>query len=88
VQPEPSVAAHRPAPHAARLPSDRFIDGVDQTSFLLGPDSLSNRKYVYYWLLRQLSAIRTGEYKWMLISTSDDDHAAHAPGGFIGVTQR
>jgi arylsulfatase A-like enzyme len=70
-----------------RLPSDRFIDGVDQTSFLLGPDSLSNRKYVYYWLLRQLSAIRTGEYKWMLISTSDDDRDAHAPGGFTGVTQ-
>ena len=33
-----------------RLPDDRYIDGVDQSSFLLAPDGLSNRKYHYYWL--------------------------------------
>ena len=40
----------------SRLPDDRFIDGVDQTSFLLGEDAVSNRKYLYYWLLSTLSA--------------------------------
>src|SRR5215469_7858017 len=70
------------------LPADRFIDGVDQSSFLLAPDGRSNRKYVYYWLLRRLSAIRVGEYKWMLVSTSDDDADVHGAGGFTGVTQQ
>ena len=32
------------------IPTDRYIDGVDQTSFLLAGDGDSNRKYHYYWL--------------------------------------
>src|SRR5690606_25237884 len=48
------------------LPEDRFVDGVDQTSFLLHDGAESNRKYVYYWLGRQFSALRVGEYKFML----------------------
>ncbi|MFZ4518189.1 MAG: arylsulfatase [Microthrixaceae bacterium] len=72
----------------ARLPSDRFSDGVDQSSFLLAADGTSNRKYVYYWLLAELSAVRSGEYKLLLSSTSDDDTDVHGPGGFTGVTQR
>jgi len=70
------------------LPSDRYIDGVDQSSFLLAPDGRSNRKYVYYWLLRRLSAIRVGEYKWILVSTSDDAADVYGAGGFTGVTQQ
>ena len=35
-------------------PSDRYIDGVDQTSFLLDADGQSNRKYLYYWLDQRL----------------------------------
>jgi arylsulfatase len=70
------------------VPTDRFIDGVDQTSFLLADDGLSNRKYQYYWLLGDLSAIRVGEYKMMVVSTSDDDSDVAGPGGFTGVTQR
>ncbi len=30
----------------AAIPDDRFIDGVDQTSFLLAEDGSSNRKYL------------------------------------------
>jgi arylsulfatase len=56
---------------AERIPSDRFIDGVDQTSFLLAPEGLSNRKHTYYWLGQMFSAIRVGEYKFMLASISD-----------------
>ncbi len=71
----------------ARIPEDRFIDGVDQSSFLLGDAARSNRKYVWYWLLSTLSAVRCGEYKFMLASTSDDDTDTWGPGGFTGVTQ-
>ena len=71
-----------------RIPTDRYIDGVDQASFLLGADGLSCRKYQYYWLVETFSALRVGEYKWVLSSTSDDDTDVHAPGGFTGVTQR
>jgi arylsulfatase len=70
------------------VPTDRFIDGVDQTSFLLADDGLSNRKYQYYWLLGDLSAVRVGEYKMMVVSTSDDDSDVAGAGGFTGVTQR
>lgn len=73
---------------ADAVPSDRFVDGVDQTSFLLAPDGLSNRKFHYYWLVNDFSAIRCGEYKLMVASTTDDDTDVAGPGGFTGVTQR
>jgi arylsulfatase A-like enzyme len=73
---------------AGATPEDRYIDGVDQASFLLSEDGLSNRKYIYYWLGRQFSALRVGEYKFMLASISDDDRDVHNPGGFTGVTQK
>jgi arylsulfatase len=71
-----------------RVPTDRYIDGIDQTSFLLAPDGTSRRKYHYYWLVDTFSGLRAGEYKWMLSSTSDDDADVHGTGGFTGVTQR
>ncbi|MFM7140490.1 MAG: arylsulfatase [Alphaproteobacteria bacterium] len=68
-----------------RIPSDRFVDGVDQRSFLLADDDgHSNRKYLYYWLGKEFSALRVGEYKMMLASISDDDRDVHNPGGFTG----
>jgi arylsulfatase len=73
---------------SGRLPSDRYIDGVDQSSFLLAADGLSNRKYHYYWLTTNFSALRCGEYKMVLTATSDDDPGSAGPGGFTGVLQR
>ena len=71
-----------------RIPNDRYIDGVDQTSFLLTPSGESNRKFVYYWLVNVFSALRVGEWKFMVASTSDDDRDCLNLGGFTGVTQR
>jgi arylsulfatase len=74
------------------VPSDRFIDGIDQTSFLLAPDGLSNRKYHYYWLGQAFSALRCGEYKFMLNAVGDDTASSqadvHGTGGFSGVVQK
>ncbi len=42
----------------------------------------------YYWLVDTFSALRVGEYKWMLSSTSDDAADVHGAGGFTGITQR
>ena len=71
-----------------KVPEDRFIDGVEQSSFLLAPDGASNRKYLYYWLGRTFSALRVGEYKFMMASISDDDRDVLNPGGFTGVSQK
>ena len=76
------------AGESARLPSDRYIDGVDQSSFLLAPEGLSNRKYHYYWLQDNFSALRCGEYKLMRMAISDNDTDAAGPGGFTGVLQQ
>jgi arylsulfatase len=70
------------------IPDDRYVDGVDQTSFILAPDGTSNRKYQYYWLQQTFSALRCGEYKMMIASISDDSSDVANPGGFTGVEQR
>lgn len=68
------------------LPKDRFIDGIDQTSFLLSDEGLSNRKYVFYWLQNNLSAMRTGQYKVMYMGEyMTSPHDTNNPGGFSGV---
>jgi arylsulfatase A-like enzyme len=67
---------------------DLFATMLDQTSFLLDPEGQSNRKYLYYWLTNVFSALRVGEWKFMVASTSDDDRDALSLGGFTGVTQK
>jgi arylsulfatase len=72
----------------ASVPDDRFIDGIDQSGFLLAPDGRSHRKYHYYWLQTMFSAVRCGEYKLMIASISDDDRDVATSGGFSGVEQK
>lgn len=76
---------------ADAVPTDRFVDGIDQTSFLLAPEGRSNRKYHYYWLGQSFSALRCGEYKFMLNAVGDDPVSqadVHGTGGFSGVLQQ
>ncbi len=58
---------------SSSIPKDRYIDGIDQTSFLLADDGLSNRKTVYFWLRDTYSGHRVAEYKVMFVGTSFDD---------------
>lgn len=48
---------------ADRIPTDRYIDGIDQASFLLSDDGRSNREKVYIWSEHNLMAMRMYEYK-------------------------
>lgn len=46
-----------------KIPTDRYIDGIDQTSFLLADDGRSKREKVYMWAETDLMAMRMYEYK-------------------------
>ncbi len=48
---------------ADRMPTDRYIDGIDQTSFLLTDNGRSRREKVYIWTEKDLMAMRMYEYK-------------------------
>ncbi len=73
---------------ADRVPTDRYVDAIDQTSFLLAPDGDTCRKFHFYWLTLHLSAVRVGEYKYMTTAISDDSTDVVNPGGFTGVLQQ
>jgi len=47
----------------AKLPKDRYIDGIDQTSFLLHDEGLGKRECVFFWYKSDLMAVRIREYK-------------------------
>lgn len=47
----------------AEMPDDRYIDGVDQTSFLLSENGASNREAVFMYSERNLTAMRWEEFK-------------------------
>jgi hypothetical protein len=48
---------------ADKIPTDRYIDGIDQTSFLLADDGRSNREKVFIWNEKELMSMRMYEYK-------------------------
>ncbi len=48
---------------ADKIPADRYIDGIDQTSFLLSADGRSRREKVFIWSEKDLMAMRMYEYK-------------------------
>jgi arylsulfatase len=46
-----------------KIPADRYIDGIDQTSFLLHDQGQGNRECVFFWWETELMAVRMREYK-------------------------
>jgi len=47
----------------AKLPTDRFYDGVDQSDFLLGKKATSNREHLVTFLNNELAAVRWRHYR-------------------------
>ncbi len=46
-----------------KIPKDRYIDGVNQASFLLQDEGQDNRECVFFWFKSELMAVRMREYK-------------------------
>lgn len=49
---------------ADKLPTDRYIDGIDQSSFLLSDNGESQREIVWMWNQYDFAALRLAEYKF------------------------
>jgi arylsulfatase len=65
--------AGKPGADAGKLvPADRYIDGIDQTSFLLAENGESNRRSIFYFWNDQLSAVRMDEFKFMILAQNPD----------------
>jgi arylsulfatase len=46
-----------------KLPTEKYYDFIDQTSFLLTDNGQSKREAVYFWWGKELMAVRMKEYK-------------------------
>lgn len=46
-----------------KIPSDRYIDGIDQTSFLITDNGKSKREHIYTWVGSEFMSLRMREYK-------------------------
>jgi arylsulfatase A-like enzyme len=49
-----------------KVPTDRIIDGVDQTALLLGESVKGNRNHLYYLCRNTLHGVRKGRWKLLL----------------------
>ena len=64
------------------IPTDRVIDGIDQTALLLNGDSHSRRDYTFTYAGPQLGAIVKGNYKRHMISPDPVGEASGIPAAF------
>ncbi|MFC2149245.1 sulfatase-like hydrolase/transferase [Candidatus Auribacterota bacterium] len=72
------------------LPKDRYVDGIDQTSFLLADKGESCRRSRIYTLNQYFSAVRIDEFKYTITMELEDAIFKKGyPAGFSGaiVTQ-
>jgi len=66
---------------ADKIPSDRYIDGIDQTSFLLADKGESRREVVWMWNQYDFSAVRINEFKSHFRMCQIDNDNPDAMGG-------
>jgi len=64
------------------VPTDRVIDGLDQTALLLNGDTHSRRDYTFTYAGPQLGAIVKGNYKRHMISSDPIGEASGIPAAF------
>ncbi|WP_284503355.1 sulfatase-like hydrolase/transferase [Caballeronia sp. AZ10_KS36] len=85
-----SVAlAGQPGAAVSKLvPASSYIDGIDQTSFLLADKGVSNRRSIFYFWNDELSAVRVDEFKLMQKAQAADSLTRLGyNGGFSGSMQ-
>ncbi len=66
---------------AERIPDDRYIDGIDQSSFLLADDGQSRREIVWMWNQDEFAAMRVQEFKGHYRLYEVDNNNPDALGG-------
>ena len=67
------------------LPDDRYVDGIDQVSFLLADKGQSNRRSIIYTMNAHMSAVRIDEFKLHLaVQLQDAIFPRGWKGGFSG----
>ncbi len=69
------------------VPKDRYIDGIDQTSFLISDNGDSNRRVIHYWLQNYYCGCRVAEYKLMSAMFNHQTDGYSNPGGLSGNLQ-
>ncbi len=65
------------------IPTDRVIDGIDQTSLLFNGDTHSRRDHVFIYAGPQLGAVVKGNYKRHFISSDPVGEASGIPAAFF-----
>ena len=65
------------------IPTDRVVDGVDQTALLLNGNTYSRRDYVFIYAGPKLGATVKGNYKRHWISPDPIGEASGIPAGFF-----
>lgn len=80
-----SLAGKPGAEAASLVPPNRYIDGIDQASFLVGNDSQSNRRSIIYFLNDKLAAVRMDEFKSHFVVQMPDSITSNGNrGGLTG----
>ena len=80
-----SLAGMKNEDLSKRVGADRYVDGVDQTSFLLADEGQSNRYSRIYTLNQYLSAVRIDEFKvHITLELQDAIFQRGFTGGFSG----
>jgi arylsulfatase A-like enzyme len=70
---------------AGEFPKERYVDGVDQASFLLADDHLSNRRSRPYTLNQYFAGMRVDEFKYVWTGEIQDGVVQKGDwGGFSG----
>ena len=67
-----SLAGAPGAEVAKFLPADRYVDGIDQSSFLLADNGESCRRSRFYTLNQYLSGLRIDEFKYIITCELED----------------
>jgi arylsulfatase len=70
----------------ADMPTDRPIDGVDQTDFLLGRQTQSNREHLLTFIADRLAAVRWRQFRFYPMEVVNSN-SSPARGGYMGATR-
>lgn len=84
-----ALAGQPGAALAKLVPPATYIDGIDQTSFLLADKGQSNRRSIFYFWNDEISAVRIDEFKFMTKAQAPDTitHVGFN-GGFSGSVEQ